>query len=164
MSIQSMYTSATSLEAQSTSIDNSANNLANLNTTGFKSSRISFHDMLYQTVQAAGGEVADGLERPVGIQVGKGVSVSSISKDFDQGTLQLTGRELDVGIDGDGFLRVETPDGQIRYTRDGALQLTATGQLITSGGLPIEPAITIPPDSLSIGCRNSIRRDYAAFA
>lgn len=151
MSIQSMYTSATSLEAQTTSIDNSANNLANLNTTAFKSSRVSFQDLLYQTTQAAGGLGANGVEKPVGIQVGKGVSVAAVSKEFSQGTLQLTGRELDIGIDGEGFLRVQTASGDIRYTRDGALQVTAEGQLITSGGQPIEPAITIPPDALSVG-------------
>jgi len=154
-----MYTSATSLESQSTMIENSANNLANLNTTAFKSSRVSFQDVFYHTTQAAGAETASGVERPVGIQVGNGVKLAAIAKDFEQGTLELTGRELDIGINGAGFLRVQNAGGGIRYTRDGALQLTATGQLTTSGGFLVEPAITIPTDALSVG----IGADGAVF-
>jgi flagellar basal-body rod protein FlgG len=150
MPIQAIYTSASSMQAQAASVDNSANNLANLNTTGFKSTRVEFQDLFYQTLRAAGAQGAAGVETPVGIQVGLGVAVSAVSGNFAQGALEETGRDLDVGIDGLGFLRVLLPNGEVRYTRDGGLEMTSTGRLVTPDGYPVGPGITIPPGSLSV--------------
>ena len=150
MPIQAIYTSATALQAQSASIENSGNNLANLNTTAFKSTQVEFQDLFYQTARSPGTDSAANLQTPVGIQTGRGVVVSAVSTNFVQGTLQQTSRPLDVGIDGQGFLRVLLPNGESRYTRDGALQITSTGRLVTADGFPVVPAITIPQGSLSI--------------
>jgi len=141
---------ATGMEAQQRMVDVTANNLANINTTGFKRSQIDFQDLLYVKIRGAGAEVASGITYPTGIEIGSGVRVASTVKVFTGGELQNTNRPLDIAITGEGFLQVSLPNGETRYTRDGALQTNAEGQLVTTTGYTIEPAISIPSDAVSI--------------
>lgn len=148
--LRAFSTAATGMTAQQMMVDVIANNLANVNTIGFKRSQIDFEDLLYVKLRDAGAEVASGINTPGGIEVGSGVRVASTIKVFSTGEFQNTGRKLDIAIRGDGFLQVTLPNGDIRYTRDGALQTNADGQLVTTTGYTIEPAITIPTDAVSV--------------
>lgn len=143
-------TSATGMAAQQMMVDVTANNLANINTTGFKRSQIAFQDLLYIKLREFGTEVSSGVKSPGGIEIGSGVRAASTIKVFSTGELENTSRPLDVAIAGDGFLQVSMPDGTVRYTRDGALQQGPDGQLATTSGYFIEPAITIPTDAAGI--------------
>jgi len=131
-------------------VDVIANNLANVNTIGFKRSQTDFQDLLYIKLRESGAEVASGINTPGGLEIGSGVRVASTVKVFSPGEFQNTGRKLDIAIRGDGFLQVTLPNGDIKYTRDGALQLNANGQLVTTTGYFIEPAITISTDAVSV--------------
>ena len=142
--------SATGMEAQQTMVNVIANNLANINTTGFKRSQVAFQDLLYIKIKEAGAEVASGVKSPNGLELGSGVQTASTVKIFTNGELMNTGNKLDIAITGDGFLQVTLPNGDKRYTRDGALRTNADGNLVTTGGYAIEPAITIPSDSASV--------------
>ena len=133
----SLYSSATGMQAQQLNLDTIANNLANVNTTGFKKSKIEFQDMLYQKPRSAGADGGAGNLVPSGVQIGVGSRVVSTAKVFTQGTLSETGQNLDIGIQGDGFIEVQRPDGTSAYTRDGSLQVNASGQVVTSDGLPV---------------------------
>ncbi len=124
--------------------------MANVNTTGFKKSRVDFQDLLYQTVKYAGTPSTAGAQVPTGIQVGHGVRTVATQKMFSQGMYQQTDNPLDVVIEGDGFFQVLLPDGGIRYTRDGAFKLDTDGRITTSDGFPIEPEIVVPADSLEL--------------
>jgi len=146
----SLYTAATGMEAQKLNIDVIANNLANVNTTGFKRSRADFQDLMYQTIKDAGTLSSDGTMLPTGIQVGLGVKAGAIQKIFMQGDFSHTGNPLDLVIEGDGFYQITKPDGEIGYTRSGAFKLDADGRVVTSDGYLIDPAITIPPEATSI--------------
>jgi flagellar basal-body rod protein FlgG len=148
--LRAFSTAATGMTAQQTMVDVIANNLANVNTIGFKRSQTDFQDLLYIKLRESGAEVASGIKTPGGLEVGSGVRVASTVKVFSPGEFQNTGRKLDIAIRGDGFLQVTLPNGDIRYTRDGALQLNANGQLVTTTGYFIEPAITIATDAVSI--------------
>jgi flagellar basal-body rod protein FlgG len=149
--IKAMFTSATGMKAQQQVVDNTANNLANVNTTGFKRNQVEFQDLLYVTHRAAGAESAQGVQAPSSIQFGSGVRLAATTKVFSQGTLENTGRELDVAIEGDGFLEVTLPGtSESRYTRDGALQVNANGNLVNSDGFSIVPPITLPADTLHV--------------
>jgi flagellar basal-body rod protein FlgG len=148
--LRAFSTAATGMTAQQTLVDVIANNLANINTTGFKRSQIDFQDLLYVKLRESGTEVAVGINSPEGLEVGSGVRVASTIKVFTPGEFQNTGRKLDIAIRGDGFLQVVLPNGDMRYTRDGALQLNANGQLVTTTGYAIEPAITIATDAVSV--------------
>ncbi len=148
--LRAFSTAATGMAAQQMMVDMTANNLANINTTGFKRSQINFQDLLYIKTREAGAEVASGTTFPAGIEIGSGVSVASIVKVFTAGEFQNTNRPLDVAISGEGFLQVSLPNGDTRYTRDGALQMNAEGQLVTTTGYSIEPAISIPTDAVSV--------------
>lgn len=148
--LRAFSTAATGMTAQQTMVDVIANNLANVNTTGFKRSQIDFKDLLYTQMIVAGAEVAAGVNSPGGVEVGNGVRVAGTIKVFQLGELENTGNPLNIAIQGDGFLQVTLPDGTIQYTRDGGLQLNANGQLVTAGGYALEPAITIPADSEKI--------------
>jgi len=148
--LKAFSTAATGMHAQQMMVDVTANNLANINTTGFKRSQIDFQDLLYVKLREAGAEVASGIESPSGIEVGSGVRAASTVKVFTPGELVNTGRNLDLAILGDGFLQVSLPSGETRYTRDGALQTNADGQLVTATGYIMEPAITIPTDAVAI--------------
>ncbi len=148
--LRAFSTAATGMAAQQMMVDVIANNLANINTTGFKRSQIDFQDLLYLKMRQAGTEVASGITSPSGLEVGSGVRPASTVKIFTAGELQNTGKPLDVAITGEGFFQVSMPDGSIKYTRDGALQMNATGQLVTTTGYAIEPAITIPTDAVTV--------------
>ncbi len=148
--IRSLYTAATGMSAQQTNMDITANNLANVNTTGFKKSRADFQDLLYQTLRAAGSSQAQGMKIPTGIQVGLGTRLAAVQKVFTQGDFQNTGNQLDLVIEGDGFFEVMLPSGSSAYTRDGALKLDSTGRLVTSDGYAVQPELTIPADTMEI--------------
>lgn len=148
--IRALFTSATGMNAQSTTIDNTANNLANVNTNGFKKGQADFQDLIYTSERVPGSEAAQGLQVPTGLQIGSGPRVAGITKVFTQGALTNTQNPLDISIEGQGFFQVTLPSGETRYTRDGALRLNQVGNLVTSDGFLISPAITIPQDAVSI--------------
>lgn len=148
--IRSLYTAATGMEAQQLNLDITANNLANVSTTGFKKSRVDFQDLLYQTIRSAGGTQAQGVQVPTGIQVGLGTRIGATQKVFTTGDMISTGNPLDVAIEGDGFFQVRLPSGEIAYTRDGSFKRDADGKLVTSDGYALEPAVTIPSGALDI--------------
>lgn len=133
---KSLWISATGMAAQQTMTDTIANNMANVNTTGYKRSVARFQDMLYDTLSSPGSETAD-AEAPVGIQVGSGVRTVSVSKDFGQGSLNASSSPLDLAIEGDGFFEVSMPDGTSAYTRAGNFHRDATGQVVTAEGYPV---------------------------
>src|SRR5690606_23463038 len=132
-----------------------SNNLANVQTNGFKRGRAIFQDLMYQTLRQPGAQVGDANQLPTGLQLGTGVRVASTERVFTQGNMNNTGGELDIAIDGKGFLQVELPDGTQAYTRDGALQVDQNGQLTTAGGYVIQPPINVPDNALQL----SIGRD-----
>jgi flagellar basal-body rod protein FlgG len=148
--IRALYTAATGMNAQQSNIDNVAHNLANVNTTGFKKSRIEFEDLVYQQVRAAGAAASAGTEAPVGLESGLGTRAVATARNFTPGNLRATGGPLDLAIEGQGFLTVSMPDGTKAYTRAGALHLDAQGTIVTNEGYPLEPAITIPANALSV--------------
>ena len=148
--ISALWTAATGMKAQQTNIDVISNNLANVNTTGFKKSRVNFQDLMYQRVREAGTLNAQGAQVPLGIEIGHGARVSATQKIFTTGDLQNTGNALDIVIEGDGFLQVLLPDGTVAYTRDGSLKMDSTGRIVTSDGYPILPEIFIPQDTVEI--------------
>ena len=134
----SLYSAATGMEAQQLNLNTIANNLANVNTSGFKRSKIEFQDLLYQKpTRASGTDSGGGNLVPTGVEVGNGTRIASTSKDFTQGQLVATGEKLDVALQGDGFFEVQRPDGTIAYTRDGSFKLNASGQVVTLDGLPV---------------------------
>jgi len=140
-------TAATGMEAQQTNIDVIANNLANVNTNGFKGSRANFHDLLYQTLRAPGQSATTGTIVPSGIQVGSGVRLSAVDKVFKEGGIKVTDREMDLMIEGDGFFRIQRDDGSIAYTREGHFNKDATGRLVNADGFPMVPEIVIPENA-----------------
>lgn len=156
--IRSMFTAATGMIAQQMNIDTIAHNLANVNTTGFKKSRVNFQDLLYETIKPAGSETQAGTTIPEGIQIGHGVRPSAIAKIFSPGAAIQTGNPLDMMIEGDGFFQVEMPDGTIAYTRDGSFKINQDGVIMTADGYPLSPGITIPTDAelVSIGSDGTI--------
>jgi flagellar basal-body rod protein FlgG len=138
------------MQAEQTNMDIIANNLANVNTSGFKRSRVEFQDMLYQTVTAAGTSSSSGRSVAAGLQVGHGTHAVAVHKVFSQGNFQQTGNPLDLVIEGEGFFQVTEADGQIAYTRAGSFSLNAEGQLVTADGSELVPDIVIPPDAVSV--------------
>src|SRR3954468_21980841 len=148
--IRSLWISKTGLDAQQTQMDVISNNLANVSTGGFKRSRAVFEDLLYQTVRQPGAQSSQQTQLPSGLQIGTGVRPVATERIFTQGNLQQTGNDKDVAIQGAGFFQVLMPDGTTAYTRDGAFQVDSQGQLVTTSGFPIQPAITIPSDAESV--------------
>ncbi len=148
--IRSLWISKTGLDAQQTQMDVIANNLANVSTNGFKRTRAVFEDLLYQKVRQPGAQSSQQTQLPSGLQIGTGVRPVATEKIFTQGNLQQTGNSQDVAIQGVGFFQVLLPDGSTAYTRDGSFQIDSQGQLVTSSGFTIQPAITIPSDAESI--------------
>lgn len=148
--IRSLWIAKTGLEAQQTQMDVIANNLANVSTTGFKRSRAVFEDLLYQTLRQPGAQSSQQTQIPSGLQIGTGVRPIATERIQTQGNLQQTGNNLDVAIQGAGFLQILMPDGTTAYTRDGSLQMDNQGQLVTSSGYPVQPAITIPANTTGI--------------
>jgi len=145
-----LWISKTGLEAQDQAIAVIANNLANVNTTGFKQGRANFEDLIYQTIRQAGTLSTQNTQIPNGISMGTGVRLASVEKLFTQGAIENTQEPLDVAIQGRGFFRVLMPDGTISYQRAGNFTTDSTGQLVTPNGYPIQPTITIPPQTTSI--------------
>lgn len=141
---------ATGMQAQQTRVEVISNNLANVNTTGFKRSRAHFEDLLYQTRQ--GAQAIDGIDsESIGaVQIGRGTRLAAVQRVHNQGGIEQTGRPLDLAIEGEGFLQVELPDGTIGFTRDGSLAISDQGTLVTSGGYAVVPGITIPVDSAEL--------------
>ncbi|MBY0578947.1 MAG: flagellar basal-body rod protein FlgG [Burkholderiales bacterium] len=148
--IRSLWISKTGLDAQQIEMDTISNNLANINTNGFKRSRAVFEDLLYQTLRQPGAQSSQQTQLPSGLQIGTGVRSVASERIFTQGNLQQTGNSRDVAINGSGFFQVLMPDGTTAYTRDGAFQSDNQGQLVTSSGFTVQPAITIPAGTLSI--------------
>jgi flagellar basal-body rod protein FlgG len=140
--LRAFSTAATGMTAQQMMVDIISNNLANINTTGFKRSQINFQDLLYVKMQESGTEVASGIVAPTGLEIGSGVRAASNVKVFTPGELESTGNNLDIAVTGEGFLQVVMPNGELRYTRDGALQINGNGELVTSHGYAIEPSIS----------------------
>jgi len=153
--IRSLWISKTGLDAQQTQMDVISNNLANVSTSGFKRSRAVFEDLLYQTMRQPGAQSSQQTQLPSGLQIGTGVRPVSTERIFTQGNLQQTSNDKDVAIQGAGFFQVLMPDGTTAYTRDGSFQVDSQGQLVTSSGFPVQPAITVPANAQSI----SIGRD-----
>ncbi|KXS39126.1 MAG: flagellar basal-body rod protein FlgG [Halomonadaceae bacterium T82-2] len=153
--IRSLWTAKTGLEAQQTQLDVISNNLANVSTNGFKRSRAVFEDLLYQNLRQPGAQstVQDNL--PSGFQVGSGVRPVATERLHTQGNLENTENSRDLAINGKGFFQVQRPDGSTAYTRDGSFQVNQNGQLVTASGYPIQPAIFIPQNALSV----SVSRD-----
>ncbi|MBQ6515683.1 flagellar basal-body rod protein FlgG [bacterium] len=148
--LRSLTTAATGMIAQQNYLDVIANNVANVNTTGFKHSRVEFQDLLSQAARTPGAMMNQGTYQPVGIEIGLGVRTAATTRVFSQGVAISTGRDLDIEIEGEGFLQVMKEDGTLAYTRDGCLQIDALGQLCTNDGLLIQPAISIPRDAREI--------------
>jgi flagellar basal-body rod protein FlgG len=147
---RALHSAATGMQAQQTNIDVTANNMANVNTTGFKKSRAEFQDLLYQTMRAPGGQSGQGASAPAGLQVGLGVRTAATQAMHSQGSLQQTGNSLDIAIEGNGFFQITRPNGEIAYTRSGNFKTDSDGRLVTNDGFALEPAITIPPDVTGI--------------
>jgi len=148
--IRSLFIAATGMNAQNLKIDVIANNLANVNTVGYKRGRADFQDLMYQTLKAPGATSAEGNQLPSGIQVGLGTKPAAVQKIFQQGDFVQTGNNLDLVIEGDGFFQIAMPDGTIAYTRTGAFKMDSDGRVVNSDGYLLEPAITIPEDTLDI--------------
>lgn len=148
--MRALYTSASGMTAQQLNLDVIANNLANVNTSGYKKTSAHFQDLLYQSLRTPGAGSGAGGTLPTGSQVGLGVTSGTTSNIFTQGTITQTGNDYDVAIKGQGFLSVLLPDGTSAYTRDGSLNIDAQGKLVTGEGYAIQPEIIIPPDKTSV--------------
>lgn len=148
--IRALYSSSTGMQAQQLNLDAIANNLANVNTTGFKRSRVDFEDLLYQTYRAPGTASSQGGIVPTGIQIGNGSRAVATQRLFSQGDFQQTDNPLDVVIEGDGFFQVTRPDGTTAYTRAGAFKKDGTGRVVTSEGFLMVPNLVIPTDAKSV--------------
>jgi flagellar basal-body rod protein FlgG len=147
--IRALYTAASGMNAQQANIDTIAHNLANVNTAGFKRSRLEFEDLVSQPMEAAGTPTAGG-ETPIGLEVGLGTRATASSRDFSGGNLRATSSPLDLAIEGRGFLQIGMADGRTGYTRGGALHLSAAGAIVTADGYRLEPPINIPANATAI--------------
>src|SRR5450432_1354394 len=152
--IRALYTAASGMTAQQMNVDNIANNLANANTTGYKMRRTQFQDLMYQNVVQPGTAAGQQTTVPTGLQVGLGTRPVANEIVFTQGSFAQTGNPLDLVIQGHGFFQVRMPTGETSYTRDGSFQLDKDGNIVTSGGNPIEPQITIPAQAQNITIAN----------
>lgn len=148
--IKGLYTAATGMTAQQYNIDVISNNIANVNTTAFKKDRAEFQDLMYQTLNYSAGATSADTKNPTGIDVGTGVVISGIQKDFLQGNIITTGNELDIGIQGKGFFKVTLPNGDTAYSRNGAFKLDSEGNMVNSSGYNLDPNIVIPPEVVKV--------------
>jgi flagellar basal-body rod protein FlgG len=153
--IRTLSTAATGLEAQQANIERISNDLANVNTDGYKRGRSEFQDLMYETVKEAGGSLGAGSQTPVGIQTGLGVKVGASHKLFEQGPTKMTYHPFDLMIEGPGFLPVQTPNGQVAYTRSGMFRKDSQGRLMTSGGAYLIPQMTIPNNAINVTVNGS---------
>jgi len=161
--MEALWVAKTGLDAQQTRMSVVSNNLANVNTTGFKRGRAVFEDLLYQNVTQAGGATSQSTESPTGLTTGTGVRVVATEKTFTQGSALQTGNALDVLIQGRGFFQVLQPDGTLAYSRDGSFKIDSEGRLVTSSGYEIQPSLTIPSDaqSVTIGLDGTVQATLA---
>ena len=150
--LRALYSSASGMQAQQMNLDVIANNLANVNTTGFKKSKVEFQDLLYQTDRAAGSEAGAGNQVPTSLQVGHGARPVATAKIFSNGELYQTGEKLDLAIHGSGFFKVTLPDGSDAFTRDGAFKFNSSGGIVTNDGMPVTSfaGITIPTTATNV--------------
>ena len=148
--IRSLWTSATGMQAQELNIDVISNNLANVNTSGFKKSRAEFQDLLYENMRTAGAASSADTTIPTGVQLGHGARPSAVQKMFSQGDFQNTENELDWAIEGDGFFQIELPNGETSYSRCGEFKLDADGRIVNADGFLLVPQLTVPTDTVSI--------------
>ncbi len=148
--IRALYTAASGMNAQQANIDNIAHNLANVNTVGFKKSRVEFEDLVYQQTKAPGTPTSATAETPVGLETGLGVRPAASSRDFSRGNMRSTSGPVDMAIEGDGMFQVLLPSGETAYTRAGTFHLSSEGALVTADGFSVQPEITIPPNTTTI--------------
>lgn len=148
--MRALWTAGSGMQAQQSNIDVISNNIANVNTTGFKKQRAEFQDLMYQTMRQAGSTTGADTQLPTGIQMGHGVRMSATNTVHTQGSYQNTGNALDLAIEGDGFFQITMPDGTIGYSRDGSFKRDSDGRIVTADGYPIEPQITIPANTTEI--------------
>ncbi len=153
--INSLWVAKTGMQAQQTQLDVISHNLANVSTNGFKRGQAVFEDLIYQNLRQVGANSSEQSQLPTGLQLGLGVRTVATSRNFSQGNLQQSSNNLDLAINGAGFFQVQNPDGTTGYTRDGAFQVNAQGQLVTSGGYLVSGGITIPADARSVTISNS---------
>ena len=152
--IRALFTAATGMIGQQLNVDTIANNLANVNTAGYKRVRVDFQDLMYQTLRMPGSPATEGVQLPTGIQVGLGTRPAATVKNFQQGTYEQTGNPLDLVIEGNGFFQVSLPSGDTAYTRAGAFKMDADGNIVTSDGYLLEPPIAIPPNATELSVMN----------
>jgi flagellar basal-body rod protein FlgG len=148
--IRALYTAASGMNAQQANIDNVAHNLANVNTNGFKKSRVDFEDLVYEQTKLAGTPTSTTADSPTGLETGLGVRPVSTSRDFTRGNLRSTGGTLDLAIEGDGFFQVLLPSGETGYTRAGSFHVSSEGSIVNGDGYQVQPSITIPQSATSI--------------
>src|SRR3989339_570207 len=148
--MQSLYTASTGMLSMQTQIDTTANNIANVNTIGFKKSRAEFADLMYKVMEYAGTSTSDVTKSPTGIEVGLGSRPTAISKIFSEGSLKQTDNQLDIAVTGRGFFKLELPDGTEVYSRNGAFQVDADGIMVNSDGYRLVPEVVIPPDATNV--------------
>ncbi len=153
--MRALWTSASGMLTQQLNMDVISNNLANVNTTGFKKSRAEFQDLLYEHIRHAGTIDSLGQQLPLGIEVGHGARPSATQKIFSMGDIQNTGNPLDMLIKGDGFFQISMPDGTLQYSRDGSFKTDNTGHLVTSDGHPLEPSIYMPAEATGVVIRSN---------
>lgn len=159
--MQALKISATGMAAQQMRVDVTAHNISNMSTTGYNARRAEFADLHYQQLRTPGAVTAGtGQILPAGVQLGLGVRPAAVSMEMRQGSMRATNGELDIGIEGDGYIEIELPSGDTAYTRDGSLKLTGDGEIVTSEGYRVLPGITIPVDARKI----EINRDGGVFA
>jgi flagellar basal-body rod protein FlgG len=147
---RSLWIAKSGMEGQQFKLDTISNNLANVATNGYKRGGVVFEDLMYDNLRAAGAASSDQTQLPTGLQVGLGTRVSASTRNFSQGNLQQTGNNLDLAVKGQGFFQIQMPDGSTGYSRDGAFQLDATGQIVTANGHVLEPGITVPANAQSV--------------
>ena len=166
--IRALWTASTGMEAQQLKMDVISNNLANINTAGFKRARPAFQDLLYQTIKSPGAPSATGAVVPAGIQIGHGTRTSEVARQFEQGSFMQTNAPLDLAVEGNGFFQVQMPTGETAYTRDGAFHTNAEGAIVTADGYLLQPQITVPPDAAQVHIGNdgvvSITKDNQTAA
>ncbi|MBI5924419.1 MAG: flagellar basal-body rod protein FlgG [Aquabacterium sp.] len=148
--MRSLWVSKSGMEAQQTQLDHISQNLANSGTNGYKQSHAVFEDLMYQSLRQSGANSSEQTQLPTGLQVGLGVRAVATSRQFTQGTLTQTSNNLDIAIQGKGFFQITMPDGTTGYTRDGAFQMDAQGQLVTNNGYLVQPGITVPANATNL--------------
>ncbi len=153
--MRALHTSATGMAAQESNVNTISNNIANVNTTGFKKARTEFDDLLYETIQEAGGKSSGNTEYNVGHQVGSGAKVSATRKIHSQGSPQMTNNPYDMMVNGEGFFGIIGPNGDLKYTRDGSFNVDSQGNLVTRAGHKVFPGIVVPPNILRLGVSES---------